>query len=39
MPSPIYQYMIKLVVSLPIRTGPGVCSPNIMRVIKSRRRK
>jgi len=37
--SPIYPYVIKLVVSLPIRTGPGVCSLNIMRVIKSRRRR
>ena len=25
MASPIYQYMINLVVSLPIRGGPGVC--------------
>jgi len=24
MPSPVYQYMINLVVSLPIRTRPGV---------------
>jgi len=24
MPSPIYQYVISLVVSLPIRRGPGV---------------
>jgi len=24
MPSPIYQYVINLVVSLPIRRGPGV---------------
>jgi len=39
MPSPTYQYVIKLVVSLPIMTGLGVCSPNIMRVIKSRSRR
>jgi len=34
MPSPVYQYVINLVVSLPIRRGPGV----IMNVLVQKHR-